>query len=131
MMQTKAERPITNPPDADTAALAPVYGAAIATLRYGFFAAAALFLTGLIWSAAAREDISENVTPIEKVPGQLADGTPMAMVDLAFLVLMFTPVVTVLRVGMVFLRLGDSRFGILSLGVLAILGTSITIALLR
>lgn len=90
-----------------------------------------LFVAGLAWSALAREEIATQVTPIEQIPGELAAGTPMAMVDLAFLVLMFTPVVTVMRVGIVFLQLGDRRYGTASLCVLAILGASITIALLR
>jgi len=86
--------------------LSGVYNAAIATLRLGFTTAAVFFTIGVIWSAVAREEISDHVTPIEDIPRQLAGGTPMAAIVLAFLVLMFTPVITVLRVGVAFLRLG-------------------------
>ncbi|CAN5589521.1 hypothetical protein BH23CHL4_BH23CHL4_23270 [soil metagenome] len=111
--------------------LSPVYDVASSTLRFGFIVAAVLFVAGIVWSAIEREEIADHVTPIEQIPGQLADGTPMAAIMLSFLALMLTPVITVLRIGVVFWLLGDRRYAALSLSVVAILGTSLTLALLR
>ena len=86
---------------------------------------------GIVWSAIEREEIADYVTPIEQIPGQLADGTPMAAIVLSFLVLMLTPVITVLRIGVIFWLIGDRRYAALSLSVVAILGTSLTLALVR
>jgi len=116
---------------AEAIELSPVYDVASSTLRFGFIVAAALFVAGIVWSAIEREEIADYVTPIEQIPGQLADGTPMAAIVLSFLVLMLTPVITVLRIGVIFWLLGDRRYAALSLSVVAILGTSLTLALVR
>lgn len=122
----------TDLPDSpETLELTAVYDVAISSLRMGFRLAAALFVIGIAWSAVEREDIATRVTPIEDIPRQLADGAPMAAIVLSFLVLMFTPVVTVLCIGVSFLRLGDRWYGLLSFVVLAILGASMALALIR
>jgi uncharacterized membrane protein len=61
----------------------------------------------------------------------LADGNPSALIDLGILCMMLTPVLTVLVIALNFSRLGERKFVTLSFGVLAILITSIAIALLR
>lgn len=115
----------------DQLELTPVYDVAARTLRIGFLVAAAFFVAGLVWSAIEREEIADRVTPISSIPGDFADGTPMAAIDLSFLALMLTPVITVLRIGIVFWRLGDRRYAGLSFGVVAILIASLALALLR
>jgi uncharacterized membrane protein len=50
---------------------------------------------------------------------------------IGILVMMLTPVLTVLVIAMNFSRLGERKFVTLSLGVLAILVTSIAISVLR
>jgi uncharacterized membrane protein len=115
----------------DRIELTPVFDVAARTLRIGFLVAAAFFVAGLIWSAIEREEIADHVTPISSIPGDFADGTPMAAIDLSFLALMLTPVITVLRIGIVFWQLGDRRYAALSFGVVAILGASLALALLR
>ena len=54
-----------------------------------------------------------------------------AVIDLAILWFMLTPVATVIVVAVSFWRLGDRRYALCSLVVLAILGTSIALALNR
>jgi uncharacterized membrane protein len=133
-MRQSGEQPLSDPPDDASRfpeVLAPIYAAAMSTLRCGFIVAAALFAVGIIWSAIAREELASEVMPVQDIPRSLAEGAPMAALDLAFLVLMLTPVATVLRVAVAFFRLEDRRFGMLSLVVLAILGASVTLALVR
>lgn len=115
----------------DAVELNPVFDVAVLTLRIGFLIAALLFVTGIVWSAIEREEIADHVTPISSIPGDFASGTPMAAIDLSFLALMLTPVITVLRIGVIFWQLGDRRYAWLSLSVVAILGASLTLALVR
>jgi uncharacterized membrane protein len=75
--------------------------------------------------------MAESVMPIDAIPGELLDGEPMAILDLAFLMLIMTPVVTVFRLAMTYFRLGERRFAVISFVVLAILVLSATVALLR
>ena len=117
--------------DPDMEQLDPVYDQAIRTLRYGFLLAAALFVTGLVWTLLAGDSIEEKVEPIADIPGNLIDLHPKAVLDLSFLTLMFTPVATVMMVAISFFRVGDRRYGTLSLVVLLILAISISLSLLR
>jgi uncharacterized membrane protein len=114
-----------------TLELASVYETAVVTLRLGFTLSAFFFLLGLAWSIVAREEITHQVTPIQDIPGQLADGTPMASVVLGFLILMLTPVLTVLRLAVSFFRMGDPRYGALTFVVLVILASSMALSLAR
>jgi uncharacterized membrane protein len=122
---------LTEEPAMSSEELAPVYASTVSTLRYGFLLAAGLFAAGVIWSLIAQEELASEVMPVQDIPDALADGSPMAVIDLAFLALMMTPVVTVLRVSMAFFSLGDRRFGAASLVVLGILGTGVALALAR
>ncbi len=110
---------------------AELYRAAQQTLRIGFIIAAALFVAGFAALAIAGDDVAKSVTPIDEIPADLADGDPMAILDLAFLALMLTPIATVLRLALTFLRIGERRFAMISFVVLAILIVSVTVALLR
>jgi uncharacterized membrane protein len=115
----------------DAVELNPIFDVAAVTLRIGFLISAAFFVAGIIWSAIEREEIADHVRPIDSIPGDFASGTPMAAIDLSFLLLMLTPVITVLRIGVVFWQLGDRRYAALSLSVVAILGASLALALVR
>ncbi|MGD9711844.1 MAG: DUF1634 domain-containing protein [Thermomicrobiales bacterium] len=108
-----------------------LYRVAQQTLRYGFLISAALFVSGLAALLISGEDMAETVMPIDQIPEQLMEAEPMALLDLAFLTLISTPVVTVLRLAMTFYRLGERRFAAISSVVLAILIISALVALLR
>jgi uncharacterized membrane protein len=106
-------------------ALESLYEGAIRSLRIGFLLATVLMVAGLVWSLAEQEALSENVVAIEDLPRSLRNGEPSALIDLAILAIMLTPVVTTLIVAVGFLRTGDRRYAALSLLVLAILLMSI------
>jgi len=59
------------------------------------------------------------------------DGKASGIVDLAILCLMATPVATVFVVALGFFRIGDRRYGLLSLIVLGVLAISISLSLFR
>jgi uncharacterized membrane protein len=77
------------------------------------------------------EPIGLEADPIGDVLGAVRAGYASGIIDLAILWFMATPVVTVFVVALSFWRLGDRRYALLSLVVLAILGVSITLALSR
>lgn len=130
MSEQRPPTPMATPAEGDRS-LAPVYDAALQTLRIGWKTGAVLLLIGLAMSLYQREDLLTFVHPMEEIPGNAVDGAPHAFVDLAFIVIMTTPVVTVLRVGLGFYRVGERRFAIYSLGVLLILALSILLSLVR
>lgn len=109
--------------------LSSVYRSAIRMLQVGFWIAVSLFVAGIIWSAIEREPLTETVEPIQDLPGLIRDGHPAAVIDLAILTLMLTPVATVLAVAIAFVRMGDQRYGVISLFVLIVLLLSIGLAL--
>jgi uncharacterized membrane protein len=140
--ETPAELPLTDPtrlglsPVAGrfarrTAELAGIYQAAITTLAWGFRLGAALLALGLIVTVAQGEALNDRAAPFAEVIPAVLDGEGRAVVDLAIVWFMATPVVTVLVVMIGFARMRDRRYAALSLAVLAILATSITLALLR
>lgn len=110
------------------AELAPLYGAAVAVLTWGFRLGAALLVAGLGVAAARREGLNRSADPFAEVLPQVLEGRAAGIVDLAIIWLMGTPVAAVLVVAGGFLRLGDRRYALLCLLVLAILGGSIALA---
>ncbi len=127
-MTEPAVNPLLDPIDEQSPEL---YREAMQTLRIGFLLAAVLFVIGYLAVELSSSEFSHKVMPIDQIPGALLDGEVMAILDLAFLVLIFTPVVTVLRLGLVFRRLGDRRFALVSFVVLSILLASVVVALLK
>lgn len=107
------------------------YHDAVKVLRWGFFLSAAILVLGVVWSIIDRHPLSAEVLPFQEIPRALADGNPSGLIDLGILAMLLTPVVTVLVIALSFSRLGERKFASLSLGVLAILATSIVISLLR
>jgi uncharacterized membrane protein len=117
--------------DDDTQREEQVYEGAIKSLRYGFYVAAALFVAGVVWSAAKRQALDNTILPFEKIPGQLLDGNPAALIDLSLLALMLTPVATVILIATNFYRLNERRYALFAFLVLVTLVVSILISLFK
>ncbi|MCC6791628.1 MAG: DUF1634 domain-containing protein [Thermomicrobiales bacterium] len=111
--------------------LAPVYRAAIAVMTWGFRIGAALLVVGLAVAAAKRESIRNEVDPFADILPKIFDGEAAGIIDLAIVVLMATPLLTVIAVALAFRRAGDRRYANASLMVLGVLAISVILSLLR
>lgn len=116
---------------ARTERLAPLYDAAVRTFFWGFRLGAALLALGLVVALVKGEPLGREADPISEVLAQARAGNASGIIDLAILWFMLTPVATTIVVAVSFWRLGDRRYALLSLIVLAILGASIALALNR
>jgi uncharacterized membrane protein len=116
---------------ARTERLAPLYDAAVKTLFWGFRLGAALLALGIVVALVKREPLGHEADPIPDVITKVRAGYASGFIDLAILWFMLTPVATVIVVAFSFWRLGDRRYALLCLIVLAILGASVTLALNR
>ncbi len=116
--------------DARTAELLPIYQAAGTVLTWGFRVAASLLIIGIVVALLRQEPLATQAEPLPEVISGLLDGEARRIVDLAIVAMIATPVITTLVVAIGFLRLRDRLYAALSLVVLAILGTSIAVALL-
>jgi hypothetical protein len=116
---------------ARTDRLAPLYDAAVRTFFWGFRLGAALLALGIVVALVKREPIGHEADPLSDVIATVLAGHAAGIIDLAILWFMLTPVATVIVVAVSFWRLGDRRYALLSLVVLAILGVSIALALNR
>jgi uncharacterized membrane protein len=116
---------------ARTERLAPLYDAAVKTLFWGFRLGAALLALGIVGALVKREPLGHEADPIPDVIAMVRAGYASGVIDLAILWFMLTPVATVIVVAASFWRLGDRRYALLCLIVLAILGASVTLALNR
>ena len=114
-----------------TAELEPLYDAAIATLTWGFRAGAALLAGGIVLALAKQEPLERVAEPFADIVPAIRDGRAAGVVDVAILWMVATPVAAVLVVAVGFARLGDRRYVLLSLLVLAVLGVSVALALAR
>jgi uncharacterized membrane protein len=116
---------------ARTERLEPLYDAAVKTLFCGFRLGAALLALGIIAALVKREPLGHEADPLADVIATVRAGYASGIIDLAILWFMLTPVATVIVVAASFWRLGDRRYALLSLIVLAILGASVALALNR
>lgn len=116
---------------ARTDRLAPLYDAAVHTFAWGFRLGAALLAVGIVVALVKREPLGREADAISDVIATVRAGYASGIIDLAILWFMLTPVATVVVVAASFWRLGDRRYALLSLMVLAILGASIALALNR
>ena len=116
---------------ARTERLEPLYDAAVKTLCWGFRLGAALLALGVVVALVKREPLEREADPIPDVIAMVRAGYASGIIDLAILWFMLTPVATVIVVAAAFWRLGDRRYALLCLIVLAILGASVTLALNR
>ena len=114
-----------------TQRLAPLYDAARLTCIWGFRLGAALLALGVAVALVKGEPIGSQADPFGAVLGEVRAGHAAGIIDLAILWFMFTPVATVVVVAASFWRLGDRRYALLCLVVLAILGVSVALALRR
>lgn len=120
--------PATEPQDEQ---LAPVFRAAIAVMTWGFRIGAALLVLGLAVAAAKRESLQHEVDPFVDIIPKILDGKAAGIIDLAIVVLMATPLLTVISVAFSFRRVGDRRYATISFMVLGILAISVLLSLLR
>ncbi len=116
---------------ARTERLEPLYDAAVKTLLWGFRLGAALLALGIVVALVKREPLGHEADPLADVVATVRAGYASGIIDLAILWFMLTPVATVIVVAASFWRLGDRRYALLSLIVLAILGASVALALNR
>ena len=116
--------------DVRTTELLPLYQAAQSVLTWGFRVAGSLLTVGIVVALVRQEPLATQAEPLPDVLSGLLDGETRSIVDLAIVAMVATPVVTTLVVAIGFLRLGDRLYAALSLVVLAILATSIAVALL-
>ena len=117
--------------DVRVAALAPLYAAAGRTLTWGFRTSLALLGAGLLLSLVRDEPISTEAEPLPQVISLVRDGRGAGLLDLGLIAMVLTPVATVLVLAVGFVRLGDRVYALITLVVLAILGASVALALLR
>ena len=111
--------------------LAPIYSAADRSLAVGFRLAVALLAVGLALSLAREEPLHREVESLTEILSLVADGHGAGFVDLAIVAMVLTPIATVLVLATGFWRIGDRRYALISCVVLAILGVSVAISLLR
>jgi uncharacterized membrane protein len=116
---------------ARTERLAPLYDEAQRIFYWGFRLGAGLLAIGVVVALIKGEPLGHVADSFSDVVAALRAGRAAGIIDLAILWFMATPVVTVLVVAVSFWRLGDRRYALLSLVVLAILGASIALALNR
>ena len=114
-----------------TERLAPLYNEAWRIFTWGFRIGAALLALGVALALVKREPLGHEADRIVNILPAVLAGRAAGIIDLAILWFMAIPVVTVVVVAASFWRLGDRRYALLSLVVLAILGASIALALNR
>lgn len=111
--------------------LNPIYLRAIKVLTFGFRIGGSLLCVGLLVALVRQESLRRITESYLDVVPSIVDGEASGIVSLAIIVLVATPVVTVLNVALGFFGIGDRRFGLLSLVVLAVLAVSISLSLFR
>jgi hypothetical protein len=119
--------PSTSRPDD----LASLSRAVMLLLTWGFRVGAALLALGIVLSLITRDPLNPVATPFAEVLPTVLAGRAAGLVDLAILWLMAVPVGAVLLLVVGFSRLGDRRYALICLLVLAVLGVSIALALAR
>jgi uncharacterized membrane protein len=100
-------------------------------LEWGFRVSAALLGIGLLLAALQDAPLGGKAVSFSDIIPDLLDGKATAIVSLAILAMMATPVVAVLTVAQGFRRLGDRRYALASFIVLLVLAASIASSLLR
>jgi uncharacterized membrane protein len=100
-------------------------------LQWGFRISASLLVAGMVVTALRGEDVPDHVDDFSAVLPAILDGRTTAIVDLAILSMMITPVVAALVVARGFAKAGDRRYAGYSLAVLLVLVLSVSLSLLR
>ena len=110
---------------------APIRSAAATTLMWGFRVTVAILAVGLGVTLLRGHDLESEATDFSDLIPGLLDGEGSAIVSLAILAMMVTPVATVIVTAWGFFRIGDRRYGRISLIVLGVLAISIIAAFFR
>jgi hypothetical protein len=111
--------------------LLPIYRSAIRVLSWGFRIGAAILGIGLIIAIIKQESLRRTAEAYPDILPSIFDGEASGIISLSIVVLVATPVATVLTVATGFMRIGDRRYGLLSLVVLGVLAVSISLSLFR
>lgn len=103
----------------------PVAETAVTTLTWGFRVAASLLLVGVVLSLARQDPLESRLPPLDTILDQVGDFRGAGFIGLAIFAIVVTPVATTLSIALAFYRLGNRRYGMLTMVVLAILAFSI------
>lgn len=126
---------MTHPTELQTDAsfddVSPIRAAAADTLMWGFRVSAAILAIGLAVTLIRDEDIESKATGFTDILPDLIDGQGSAIVSLAILAMMVTPVATVIVIALGFSRINDNRYARISLIVLGVLVVSIVASFFR
>ena len=109
----------------------PIRIAAASVLSWGFRISVVVLAIGLAIAAFGDQTLAVKATSFEDLIPGLLDGNASAIVSLAILAMMVTPVVAVLVVARGFQEIGDRRYARISFVVLLVLAASIASSLLR
>jgi hypothetical protein len=111
--------------------LEPVYASTRFTLTWSFRIGAALLLVGIVLALIQQQPLNHVTEGFDEVFPSVLRGDAAGVVDLAILWLMASPVFAVLVITAGFFRLGERKYALISVLVLAVLGASIALALAR
>ena len=100
-------------------------------LSWGFRISVVTLVIGLAIAAFGDQTLAVKATSWADLIPDLLDGKASAIVSLAILAMMITPVVAVLVVARGFQKIGDRRYARISFVVLLVLAASIASSLLR
>ena len=109
----------------------PIRKEVAVVLEWGFRISATLLGIGLLLAALQDAPLGEKAVRFGDIMPDLLDGQATAIVSLAILAMIATPVVAVLTVARGFRRLGDRRYALTSFIVLLVLAAAIASSLLR
>jgi uncharacterized membrane protein len=109
----------------------PIRNSAASVLSWGFRISVVVLAIGLAIAAFGDQTLAVKATSLEDLIPDLLDGKASAIVSLAILAMMITPVVAVLVVARGFHKIGDRRYARISFVVLLVLAASIASSLLR
>jgi uncharacterized membrane protein len=127
--------PITDQPKAEPISTGrdtnPIRNSAASVLSWGFRGSVVVLAIGLIIAAFGDQTLAMKATSFADLIPDLLDGKASAIVSLAILGMMITPVVAVLVVARGFQSIGDRRYARISFVVLLVLAASIASSLLR
>lgn len=90
-------------------------------LVWGFRLSASLLLIGLLVSAIQQEGLHTSLEGFSTIADEIADGNGAAIVALAILVMIATPIASTLAVVLSCVRIGDQRYARIAGAVLVIL----------
>jgi uncharacterized membrane protein len=109
----------------------PLRNATANVLSWGFRVSVVLLAIGLVIAAFGDQTLAVKATSFADLIPDLLDGKASAIVSLAILAMMITPVVAVFVVARGFHKIGDRRYARISFVVLLVLAASIASSLLR